>query len=206
MKKSILLIIVCIILSGCSARAVLVHKKVNYDPKEQARVRIYQSNGNGTTKVVSNASCKDVEENRKKVISTNPFHRDNFHNGLPKRTLKSISIGMPQTKYSLAALNRDSYFDTDSFIEKIIPANIPTIIRGSEYFATSGTVHSSTTSCQIIGEFTPQAGKDYEIQYGSNSQYCRMFIHEIEPFPAQINTKTQAHLEKEVKYKKCDLY
>lgn len=206
MKKSVLLMIAGIILSGCSAKAVLVHKKVKYDAKEQARVRIYQSNGNGTTKVVSNTTCEDVKEDRKKVVSRNPFHRDNVHNGLPKRTLKSISIGMPQTKYSAEALNRDSYFDTDSFIEKVIPANVPTIVRGSEYFVTSGATHSSTTSCQIMGEFTPQAGKDYEVQYGSRDGYCRMFIHELKPSSNQTDTKIQAELGKEIDYKKCDLY
>ena len=49
MKKSALVIIASIVISGCSAKAILVQKKVNYDPKEEARVRVYQSNGNGTT-------------------------------------------------------------------------------------------------------------------------------------------------------------
>ncbi|WP_314867133.1 hypothetical protein [Aggregatibacter kilianii] len=197
MKKSTLVIIASIVISGCSAKAVLVQKKVNYDPKEEARVRVYQSNGNGTTKVVSDLTCKDVQNDRKKAVSQNPFHRDNRHNGLPKRTLKSVSVGIPLTEQSAKALERSSYFETDSFIEQVIPANVPTIIRGSEYFI---------ASCQIIGEFTPQAGKDYEIQYGSNSKYCRMFIHEIEPLSNQKDTKIQAHLGKEVRYKKCDLH
>lgn len=206
MKKIVLMTIVSIILSGCSAKAVLVHKKVNYNPKEQARIRIYQSNGNATTKVVSDITCADVKQDRRKAVSRNPFSRDNFHNGLPRRTLKSVSVGIPQTQYSARILERSSYFDTDSFVEKVIPANVPTIVRGSEYFVTSGAVSTTATGCQIIGEFIPQAGKDYEVQYGSRGGYCRIFIHEVEPLLTQDNTKIQARLGKEIEYKKCNLY
>ena len=112
MKKLALTLICTAVLSACSARAVLVTKHVDYDPKTEARIRVYNSNGNATTKVLNDTSCQDLKDKTKKGISRNPFSRDNMHNGLPRRTLKNISVGMPLTEMSEEALNRDEFTDS----------------------------------------------------------------------------------------------
>lgn len=201
MKKSVLITLCTIILSACSARAVLVTKKVDYDPQSEARIRVYNNNGNATTKVLSDTSCQDIEDKKKKGISRNPFSKDNMHNGLPKRTLKNISIGMPLTTSSVQALQRDSFTDTLSFTEQLITAGKPTFIRGSQF---------DIYSCDIRGEFTPEAGKDYEISYGTievpeskTGLGCVLFINELVPITSD-DPKVTAKLGKEISYKKCN--
>lgn len=204
MKKIILSLIAVFILSACSAKAVLVKKKVEYDPTTEARVRIYQKNGNATTRVHNDTSCQDIANNPKKGRSRNPFSKDNFHNGLPKFTLKSTSIGIPMTETSTEVLKRDSLTDTLSFIEKKIDGGKPVVIGGS-YTASMG---DKVLSCIIDGEFTPEPGKDYEIIYGlisnkssSSGIACRMYINEIQ---APSNGQAIAKTDKEILYKKCE--
>ncbi|HBO38285.1 MAG TPA: hypothetical protein DD638_06440 [Pasteurellaceae bacterium] len=215
MKRS-LLIMSAIILTGCSARAVLVQKHVDYDPTQEARIRVYNVNGNATSRAFNETSCKDIAEDPKKGPSKNPFSRDNMHNRLPKHTLKNISIGMPLTEVSAEALNRDSFTDAVYFTEQVVTANKPVVIKGSQY---------DSYTCQIMGEFTPQAGKDYEISYsakidlpisvpavlpGTNIAvgsdvvgHCKMRIYELDTLTGAQNDKVKAKIGKEVSYKRC---
>lgn len=211
MKKLFALILVSILLGACSARAVLVKKKIPYDPTSDARVRIYNENGNKTTRLFNDTSCQDIKDNPAMGPSKNPFSKDNMHNGLPKRTLKNISIGMPFTEKSAKALDRNSYLDTTYFEEKMVTANKKMVVKGSHFFSyeTTGVNASMVTqSCDIMGEFTPEAGKDYEVSFGldalAGKTYCRIFVYELEPSPAVENSKVTAKIGKEIKYTKCE--
>lgn len=203
MKKSIAIVLFTIILSGCSARAVLVHKKTNYDPTQEARIRVYNSNGNATTKVRNETSCQDLNENPRKKRSRNPFSRENMYIGLPKRTLSNITIGMPATERSISALKRDSYTDTDSFREQVITANKPVTIQAGSQFTNEGMNSSQSMSCKIIGEFIPKAGKDYEVGFGQSNGACRLFIYELEPLKVAREDGIQAERSNEANYQRC---
>lgn len=201
----VLLLISALILSGCSARSVLVNKKVDYDPETEARIRIYNVNGNSTTRIFNDASCKAIQELPNHGKSKNPFHRDNFHNGLPKRTLKNVSIGMPFTEQSAAALKRNSVWQTLSFNEEVMTAGVPTVVRGSYFFATNSKTRSTTSSCEIFAEFTPRKGKDYELKYSLENGYCRMYINELETETNSADPTIKAKVGKEITYRKCDI-
>lgn len=108
----------------------MVQKHVDYDPTQETRIRVYNLNGNTTSKAFNEASCKDIARDSKKGPSRNPFSRDNMHNGLLKRTLKNISIVMPLTEVNAEALNRDSFTDAVYFTEQVVTANKPVVIKG----------------------------------------------------------------------------
>ncbi|MFZ7158370.1 hypothetical protein ACLSZ7_05050 [Avibacterium gallinarum] len=205
MKKSIGIILFAIILSGCSARAVLVHKKVNYDPTQEARVRVYNSNGNSTTKVRNETSCQDLAQDPRKKRSRNPFSRENMYIGLPKRTLSNVTIGIPATERSVSALKRDSYTDTDSFREQVITANKPVTIQAGFHFTNEGMNSTQSMSCRIIGEFIPQAGKDYEVGFSHSNEGCRLFIYELASLKVAREDGVQAERANEIKYQRCTL-
>ncbi|WP_150539844.1 hypothetical protein [Actinobacillus vicugnae] len=168
-------------------------KNVDYDPKTEARIRVYNSNGNATTKVLNDTSCQDLTNKSKKGISRNPFSRDNIHNDLLRRTLKNISVGMPLTNMSEEAINSDEFTDTVSFTEQVITAGKLAVVRGSQFYV---------YSCEIRGEFMPEAGKDYEVSYDSDHSTCRMYINELEATTSSTS-KATAKLGKEVPYQKC---
>ncbi|STZ76833.1 hypothetical protein [Bergeriella denitrificans] len=198
MKKWLVIFLAGIAVAGCSARAVVVNKKVDYDQRTEARVRVYLPNGNRTTFVLNDTQCGDVKAKPGKV-SKNPFSRQNMHNGLPKRTLKNISVGMPATERSLRTADRSSYFETDVFREQVVTAGKPAVVKGSSLFAGE----SATVSCNIAGEFTPKAGKDYEIDYRVVGGYCRLFIYELKAADKPQNQAVRAEQGKEVSYRKC---
>ncbi|MFD1805417.1 lipoprotein [Pasteurella oralis] len=206
MKKLLPTLLIAVVLSGCSARAILVQKKTAYDPTTDARIRIYQSNGNKTTKILSATSCKQVQEGQKQIRSRNPFKSENTHNGLPRRTLKSVSIGMPQTQYSVDTLKRDSYFDTVSFIEQRIIANEPAIVSGTTWFGTTGYVGNakthSNTYCEINAEFMPKAGVDYELHYQFTGKECSVRINTLTPLETPTG-KVTAKVGENVPLKRC---
>lgn len=199
--NKVLLLISTLILSGCSARSVLINKKVDYDPETEARIRIYNINGNSTTRIFNDTSCKVIQELPNHGKSKNPFHRDNTYNGLPKRTLKNVSIGMPFTEQSAVALKRNSFLQTLSFNEEIISAEVPTVVRGGSFFSTP----SITSSCEIFGEFIPRKGKDYELKYSLENGYCRMYINELETETNSADPTVKAKVGKEITYRKCNI-
>ena len=197
--RKLLIGVTLLALAGCSARAVLVQKKVDYDPKTEARMRIYQANGNGTTNIYNDTTCADAEEGTKGP-SRNPFSKDNMHNGLPKRTLKNISIGMPFTQQAVQALARDSYMDTNSFIEKVVTANKPALIRGTTYLATS----TLTMTCKVQAEFMPKPGVDYELHYGLSDNKCVIYVNELEPTVSVENTEVKAKVGQRALIRQCN--
>lgn len=203
MKKILPILFISVALAGCSARAVLVQKKTLYDPTEDARIRIFQKNGNKTIKVINATSCKEIEDNGETIRSRNPFARENSYNGLPRRTLKSISIGMPLTQRSYDAINRDSYLDTDSFTEHRLTANQPVVISGASWFSTSGATMETSVSCEVNGEFIPEAGVDYELDYRFLGSNCMIQVYKLEPLDTPEG-KVTAKSGKAVPLKKCD--
>ncbi|OOF68263.1 hypothetical protein [Rodentibacter caecimuris] len=199
MRKLIFLSLLTLIISGCSARAILVNKKVDYDPTTEARIRVYQTNGNKTNRILSDTSCQDQKNIPAKARSKNPFNRENIHNGLAKRTLKNISIGMPMTERAENALKRSSFFDTDSFEEYVIEANKLALARSS-YFSDIGHLQ---TICNLGAEFLPKAGKDYEFSYIVNGSFCQIIINELISID-KSSSQTKAILGELVPLKKCN--
>ena len=202
MKKSLLIIASALILGGCSARAVLVEKKVDYDPKTEARVRMYYVNGNPMVKT-SNMDCETWENTSAKK----PQRRTT--NGLPRKTLRNISIGMPPTENSLAALQRDSITDTDSFEEIVVNAKQPVVADAALYNGHQGGISIGTRipqyHCRIAGEFMLEAGKDYEISYQEQANNsCSLNIAELNPTNQTNSDSTiKAVRGKQVFYKAC---
>lgn len=193
MNYKIILLAVSIVLSGCSAHSILIEQDSAYNPKQDARIRVYQINGNRTTVVLPETSCRDSDNK----ISKNPFRRHNRHGGMPQRTLRNTSIGMPLTERSAKALARDSYFQVDSFTEQQVRAGKPVVVRGSQFDA---------YSCQIRAEFIPEAGKDYEVSFlkaERRGAYCSLMIHELVPFNDGANNRIKAKTGKEIRYQKC---
>lgn len=65
MKKNLFFLIsAMIVLSGCSAKAVLVKNSVDYDPKTDARIRIYNSAAQKGTKIFKGKTCQDYSDNK----------------------------------------------------------------------------------------------------------------------------------------------
>ena len=211
--KKLLIGLTTLALLGCSAKGVLVHKKVNYDPTSEARIRVFQLNGNDSVKAYSDVSCEQFETGKKKVRSKNPFAKENMYIGLPKSTLKSATIGIPLSEHSVKALDRKSHFDTDSFTEQVISANKPAIIRSgafgySEFESQPDMrgevkVTSHSFNCYIFAEFTPKAGKDYEAYYHYAGDYCTLQVNELEAATSTENPQIKAKLGKAVTLKQC---
>lgn len=204
MKKLYVSIISAVILSGCSAKAVLVEKKVNYDPKTEARIRMYYSNGNPMVKTYSKMDCATWENTK----ATKAQRK--MTNGLPRKTLKNVSIGMPMTERSAAALKRDNITDTDSFVEMVVDAKEKAIADAAVYNVPKGygirgiSSVSITSHCRIAGEFTPTAGKDYEITFSYGEETCHLNIVELKPTKSP-NLVEQVTVEpgNKLSYKAC---
>ena len=195
MKKNLFFLIsAMIVLSGCSAKAVLVKNSVDYDPKTDARIRIYNSAAQKGTKIFKGKTCQDYSDNK--------VYANRFYNGLPRKTLKNTTIGIPLTATSVERLNRSSYNDVIYFSEEILTANAPVVINGNHF--TTGYGPGYYESCQIVGEFTPEAGKDYELRYGETNNHCRLYIYELIPETSNEDSRIQAKYGKDMPYKKCN--
>lgn len=211
MLKKLFFILVALALAGCSARAVLVKQKVHYDPATDARLRIYLINGNSTILVNHDTNCASWVE-KKKTEKWNPFSKGKFNNGLPKKTLKNISVGMPMTSNSKLALERNSYFDTTSFKEMILVGGNSVVLEGWNHYAFDAGPNMpakviSSSSCRIPVEFTPKAGKDYEAYYKEGNGYCTVDIYELKPLTEeQIKANQVTETTKKPDYKKCSFY
>ncbi len=200
MKKLYVSIISAVILSGCSAKAVLVEKKVNYDPKTEARIRMYYSNGNPMVKTYSKMDCATWENTK----ATKAQRK--MTNGLPRKTLKNVSIGMPMTERSAAALKRDDITDTDSFVEMVVDAKEKAIADAAVYDITSYSDYYRypAYNCRIAGEFTPTAGKDYEITFSYGEETCHLNIVELKPTKSpNLVEKVTVEPGNKLSYKAC---
>ncbi len=202
--KRLAVLTMSVIIAGCSARAVLVKKNVDYDPKIDSRIRIFYVNARNSIIHKMGYTCekwKEYQDSRKSLIGSKRY------NGLPRRTLKSISIGMPITPRANQDLSRSSFNEVNYFREFIVPAGEPIVFKGwysSSYTGTAPII----TNCDITEEFIPKAGKDYEVQYASKAigkdGYCYISINEVNKLDQKLdNSRIDGESGKEVTYKKC---
>lgn len=191
--KNILFLSSLAILCGCSAGAVLVDEPVDYNPQKNARIRVFLTNGNLNVRPYEDLNCEQWKENPKE------YGGIKFYNGLPRKTLRNFSIGIPLTPKASKALNRSSLTETVSFKEMLVTAGQPMVVRGGLFYHDTAKVIKGY-SCDIVGEFTPEAGVDYEVGYRQNSKYCFLVINKIN---ANDNSTT-ATLGEKVNYRKCN--
>lgn len=165
-----LAILLSLPLSGCFVfkKSAVVQSKQVYDSNSQARIRLYGPYGDKLIKYHNNLSCNEWRS----TLRNSLHHRVN--NGAPRRIV-NISLGMPLTERSSAALNDTGIMFRDSFKEYVIEANKPLLLDASS----SIVMDSYSKSCRVAISFIPKAGKNYEAAYIEQGGTCTIQVSEI---------------------------
>ncbi len=174
MKTTHLLLPVCaaLALSGCfmAQKSQIVRREVPYNAQEQARIRIYGQYGRDVVRMIPNSSCEQWAEKQGRRRHTR------FVGGLPRR-IRNLSVGIPTTERSNTVNNDTGVVTRESYKEFVVPAGKPLVLDGAFSTETIGRVYR----CRIAASLTPQAGKDYEVQYTRGGSGCDVGVAEILP-------------------------
>lgn len=174
MTKTQLLLIPAAVLAlgGCfmSQQSQLVHRDVPYNAQSQARLRIYGQYGRDVVRMIPNSSCEQWAEKQGRRRHTR------FTGGLPRR-IRNLSVGIPPTQRSTTVEADTGVVFRESYKEFVVPAGKPLVLDGAFSTETAGVVRQ----CRIAASLTPQAGKDYEVQYSRGRSSCEVSVAEILP-------------------------
>ena len=174
MKKISLLLPICaaLALSGCfmSQKSQIVRRDVPYNAQNQARLRIYGQYGRDVVRMIPNSTCEQWAEKQGRRRHTR------FTGGLPRR-IRNLSVGMPATQRSNTVNADTGVVFRESYKEFVVPAGKALVLDGA--FSTETT--SQVNRCRLAASLTPQAGKDYEVQYSRGGNGCDVAVVEILP-------------------------
>ncbi|OOF50577.1 hypothetical protein BKK54_05690 [Rodentibacter genomosp. 1] len=168
MKKIIFYFFV-FLLTACSSQiASEVKKEVNYNPKSEARIRLFGQNNystiiytDGTRIQVGGIRAKTFTGTLSEIFSP----------------LKSISIGIPKTDLiEKLAKSRSSIIAGLYYEEYVIPANRVYKV-GTNY--RDGGIGPVQISCDVNGGFYVQNNFDYEILADITSNKCVIQVLKI---------------------------
>ena len=99
-----------------------------------------------------------------------------FTGGLPRR-IRNLSVGMPATQRSNTVNADTGVVFRESYKEFVVPAGKALVLDGAFSTETLGRVDR----CRLAASLTPQAGKDYEVQYSRGGEGCDVAVVEILP-------------------------
>lgn len=167
MKKSIIGIAVMFLF------AFAQEPNVEYNPNNQARIRLFGQNGKPTI-MSSGIDCK--VGNKGEEVNIGGSMGDAF--GSLLGSAKNVSLGIPQTEATKTISEQNGMLSKAIYKEFVIPANKPVNIR-SAFIGLSNVLYGKgVIITQYEGNcksktisFVPQAGKDYEVislQRGEN--------------------------------------
>ncbi|MFJ1520331.1 hypothetical protein ACG59Z_10665 [Acinetobacter sp. ABJ_C1_1] len=191
--KSLLIALLTLPLASCfmAQKSALIKTNIVYDEKSQSRIRLYGPYGDKLIKHYNNRTCQEWRSTAGAAI----HHRVN--NGLPRK-IKNISVGIPATERSLAALNDTGVMFRDSFKEYVIEANKPLVLDASS----SIVMDSYSKSCRIAVSFIPKAGKNYEAAYVEQGNTCTVRVYEI---TNQITEKKLSSIQEVSQVENCSM-
>ena len=162
MKKISVLLPICaaLALSGCfmSQKSQIVRREVPYNAQNQARLRIYGQYGRDVVRMIPNSTCEQWAEKQ-------------------GRRIRNLSVGMPATQRSNTVNADTGVVFRESYKEFVVPAGKVLVLDGA--FSTETT--SQVNRCRLAASLTPQAGKDYEVQYSRGGNGCDVAVVEILP-------------------------
>jgi hypothetical protein len=170
MKKSILGIAVMFLF------AFAQEPNVEYNPNNQARIRLFGQNGRPTI-MVSGIDCK--AGNKGEEVNIGGSMGDAF--GSLFGSAKNVSLGIPQTEATKTISEQNGILSKAIYKEFAIPANKPVNIR-SAFIGLSNVSHGKyVTIVQDEGNcnsktvsFVPEAGKDYEVISLQKGEKCAL--------------------------------
>ena len=99
-----------------------------------------------------------------------------FTGALPHR-IRNLSVGMPATQRSNTVNADTGVVFRESYKEFVVPAGKALVLDGA--FPSETT--SQVNRCRLAASLTPQAGKNYEIQYSRGGNSCDVAVVEILP-------------------------
>lgn len=171
--KNLVVLLSCLFLFACSTSiAPPVDKNISYNPKEEARVRLFGQNNYSVTLYSS-----DKSSDANVSIKTGGVKPDV---GLLKQIfapLKSSSIGIPKTEnIEFLAKERSSIIAGLYYEEFVIKANQKYSIYTNYQ---DGGASAIQTSCFVDTKFIPEAGKDYEVIAYIKKGSCILGVNNI---------------------------
>lgn len=164
--KKLFVISSLLLLVACSSNAPVTQTQtsVNYNPENQARVRLYGQNGHPTVAWYG-IDCDSERLRRGIKINVGGGGVGQAFSSFIG-TVKSESIGIPETEISRNVGQQNGMLSKAFFQEITVPAGLPMNVQSSiiGHRNQAGNVVSYSGGCNSkIGSFVPQAGHDYEV-------------------------------------------
>lgn len=172
--KKLFVISSLLLLAACSSNAPVTQTQtsVNYNPENQARVRLYGQNGHPTIAWYG-IDCEDRRQSRGTKINVGGGKKA-FSSFVG--TVKSESIGIPETEISRNVGQQNGMLSKAFFQEIAVPAGLPMNVQSSLVIMGS----TFDVRCRTkIGSFIPEAGKDYEVVGVVGDKKCGIAAFEI---------------------------
>jgi len=174
MKNLIVPSMLVLLLSAC-ASGTPTSGQADYNPKEQARIRLYGQNGKPTIMRYTN----NGQENK---VNVGGGLGDAF--GSLVGVASNQSIGIPQTKISRNVGEKNGMLSKAFYKEFYVPSNSTLLINnaliGMANFNPGGSAIYYSPSCSSKElSFQPESGKDYEVASIVNQQGCAIAVFEI---------------------------
>ncbi|MBR5940286.1 MAG: hypothetical protein IKZ88_03435 [Neisseriaceae bacterium] len=174
--KKLFVISSLLLLVACSSNApVVTQTNTQYNPENQARVRLYGQNGHPTIAWYG-IDCEDRRQSRGTKINVGGGTKKAFSSFVG--TVKSESIGIPETETSRNVGQQNGVLSRAFFQEIAVPAGLPMNVQSS--FVIMGSTYNKRCRTKI-GSFVPEAGKDYEIvgTVGERKEWCSLAAFEV---------------------------
>lgn len=174
MKNLILPSLLVALLSACASNPPAI-KQTEYNPKEQARIRLYGQNGKPTLMRYSH-------NGQETKINVGGGMGDAFSSFVG--TASNQSMGIPATRISSNVGSQNGILAKAFYKEFAVPSSSTLQIKnnliGMANFSPSGRAVSYAPSCSSKEfSFQPEAGKDYEVASVVNSQGCAVVVFEV---------------------------
>lgn len=174
-KKIAISSLFALLLSACAGNPATTNQ-VDYNPKEQARIRLYGQNGKPTLMRYSH-------NGQETKINVGGGMGDAF--GSLVGTVKNQSIGIPLTRISSNVGGQNGILAKAFYKEFAVPSGstlrVQNNLIGLANFSPSGPVVSYSPRCSSKEfSFQPEAGKDYEVASIVNQQGCAVVVFEVQ--------------------------
>ncbi|WP_066566153.1 hypothetical protein [Snodgrassella sp. CFCC 13594] len=174
--KTVLIIAGVLVLTACQSNTL---PNNIYDAQAQARIRLYGQNQKPTImKYTSN----------RKMIKVNVG--GSFSGALSSltRTASNRSIGIPATEMTRHMRDYDGILSKTYYEEYVIPAGQPVSVHNSFQGLANRNVGATKTTIHYQGscqgnevQFTPLAGRDYEVVPSHHNATCGVTVLQIAP-------------------------
>lgn len=190
MKQSLMLGVSLCLAMGVST-SVWADGSTEYNPAEQARIRLFGQNQKPTI-MTSGIDCEQGQKGEK--VNVGGGLGDAFGSFIG--SAKNKSIGIPETETTRHLSEQNGILSKALYKEFVIPANKPVNVQAAYIgLTTTATDAQQTTilyegSCQSnTVSFVPQAGRDYEVLSLKQGKNCGVAVAEV------VNSESAAKLQ-----------